>query len=356
MNTWLWIVFFLFFIAAFCLYCTRMPGTSFQDKLPPFTPEERSLARSLESHVRVLATEIGNRSLDNYQNLLDAERYIIETWSEAGFDVQRLPYEIGKREIANIEVIVPGAEGTDQNVVVGAHYDSVGQNCPGANDNASGVAAVLALAIHLKNSSPAVNIRFVAFVNEEPPYFKTEMMGSNVYARETTQTVTSMISVETIGYYSDEPGSQSYPPPFSFFYPAEGNFVGFVGNLSSRSLVRRALRSFRASQKFPSEGIAAPGFVPGISWSDHWSFYKQGIPALMVTDTAPFRYPHYHLESDTVDKLDFLRMARVVKGLEELVAELTGGETLSSGDEQVRGLATDKTDRSEANERYQGNQ
>jgi len=133
-----------------------------------------------------------------------------------------------------------------------------------------------------------------------------------------------MLSIETIGYFSDRAESQSYPFPFSLFYPSTGNFIGFVGNVASRDLVRRVVGRFRRSAKFPSEGAAVPGSMPGIGWSDHWAFWEQGYPGVMVTDTAPFRYPHYHTAADTPDKIDYARMARVVAGLEAVVAELAG--------------------------------
>jgi len=131
-----------------------------------------------------------------------------------------------------------------------------------------------------------------------------------------------MIALETIGCYSDEPGSQAYPPLFNLLYPDTGNFIGFVGNLRSRSLVRRMLGLFRRHASFPSEGCAAPGWVTGIGWSDHWSFWEEGFPAIMITDTAPFRYRHYHSTDDTPDKIDYDRMARVVAGLIDPIREL----------------------------------
>jgi len=122
--------------------------------------------------------------------------------------------------------------------------------------------------------------------------------------------------------YSDEEGSQKYPPGFSRLYPSKGNFIAFVGNTSSRSLVREVVRSFRETTQFPSEGIAAPGWIEGIGWSDHWSFWQEGYPGVMVTDTAPFRNPNYHLQSDKPETLDYERMARVVQGLVKVVRRL----------------------------------
>jgi len=135
-----------------------------------------------------------------------------------------------------------------------------------------------------------------------------------------------MVSLETLGYYTDEPGSQQYPWPLARFYPSTGDFVAFVGNLGSRRLVRRAVASFRAHTRFPAEAGAFPSLLPGVGWSDHWSFWKIGVPAIMVTDTAPFRYPHYHASTDTPDRLDFDRLARVVAGLERTIADLASAE------------------------------
>ncbi|MCI0362486.1 MAG: M28 family peptidase, partial [Phycisphaerales bacterium] len=197
-----------------------------------------------------------------------------------------------------------------------------------ANDNGSGVAATLALARAFAESKPDRTLRFVLFANEEPPYFQTENMGSLVYAkrcRERGENTVAMLSLETIGYYSDAPGSQTYPiKPIGWVYPTTGNFIGFVGNYNSRKLVRQAIKSFRAHAQFPSEGGALPGWIPGVGWSDHWAFWQAGYPAIMLTDTAPFRYPHYHSIHDTPDKLDYDRMARVVDGLRPVVADLAG--------------------------------
>ena len=150
-------------------------------------------------------------------------------------------------------------------------------------------------------------------------------MGSNLYAARAQaqgKRIEAMLSLETMGYFTDQPGSQGYPFPFSLFYPDTGNFIGFVGNLSSRRLVRRAIGAFRVSTAFPSEGVAAPSGMEGVHWSDHWSFWEAGYPAIMVTDTAPFRYPHYHTATDTPEQLDYTGLARVTGGLAEVVEVL----------------------------------
>ena len=223
--------------------------------------------------------------------------------------------------------------------MIGAHYDSV-FGSPGANDNGSGAAAVLALAQRFaaretEQSSPRwtpnKTLRFVAFVNEEPPYFLSGEMGSLVYARrckERGDKISAMISLETIGYFSDAPHSQTYPSPgLGVFYPKVGNFIGFVSNVQSRALLRRVIALFRKHAKIPSQGASLPAFIAGVSWSDQWSFWQEGYPAIMVTDTAPFRYPYYHSSNDTPDKLEYDRFALVVSGMEKVIEKLSNLES-----------------------------
>lgn len=302
----------------------RMPGHSHKGPLPPLTTEEADLRDRLREHVTVLAEKIGERNTRRYPALQQAANYIGVRFRDLGLAVREEPYRIGEKEVANIAAELKGMSRPDEIVAIGAHYDSV-PGTAGANDNASGVAALLELARMFKETKPDRTLRFVAFVNEEPPWFQTEEMGSLVYARrakERKEKIVAMLSLETIGCYSDLPGSQHYPPPFNLFYPDTGNFIAFVGNLASRNLLRRTIGTFRKTTPFPSEGVAAPEFIAGIGWSDHWSFWQEGYPGVMVTDTAPFRYHHYHEETDTPEKLDYARMARVVGGLSRVVAEL----------------------------------
>jgi peptidase M28-like protein len=304
----------------------RMPGRSHTGASPPLTAEEQELERRLAEHVRALAGEIGERSMTRPGSLEAAARYLERQLREHGYAVES--QEVAPPSARNLAAELRGGARAEEIVIAGAHYDSV-FGSPGANDNASGTAAVLELARLFKGRGLQRTLRFVLFVNEEPPYFLGDAMGSRRYAarsKERGENVTAMLSLETIGYYSDAEGSQKYPAPFSLFYPSRGDFIGFVGNLGSASLVRRCVGAFREGTRFPSEGLAAPEFVPGIGWSDHSSFWEQGYPAVMVTDTAPFRYPDYHLGSDTPDKLRYDRMARVVLGLARVVEHFTQSE------------------------------
>jgi Zn-dependent M28 family amino/carboxypeptidase len=162
-------------------------------------------------------------------------------------------------------------------------------------------------------------------VNEEPPFFKTEQMGSVVYAnaaRARGDRIVGMLSLETMGYFSDEKGSQTYPGALARFYPDVGNFIGFVADLGSARLLLRARRAFKRQTRFRLRCAAVPASVPGVGWSDHWSFWHAGYPAMMVTDTAPYRYPWYHTAEDTPDKIDYDKLAAVVDGIEAVVRSL----------------------------------
>lgn len=313
----------------------RMPGESYQGPLPPATGELRVLEKELQSYVQTLAGDIGERNLFRYDKLVASAEYIRSILTGVGYDVKRQTYEAEGKVCENIEAEVRGMDRPDEILVIGAHYDSV-KGSPGANDNGSGVAAMLALARTLRQTPFKRTLRFVAFANEEPPFFQTADMGSRVYAKRSKQrgeSIVLMLSLETIGYYSDKLGSQSYLPPLNFIYPSTGNFIAFVSNTEHERWVRRVIDIFRKQAPFPSEGAALWGWIPGVGWSDHWAFWKEGVPAVMVTDTALFRYPAYHTAADTLEKVNYEHLARVVSGLERVIVEI-GNESiaLSSGE------------------------
>jgi len=299
-----------------------MPGKNVS-KAAPLSPDEVALREELRADVLKLAGEIGERNMWHYTQLNAAADFIENSFSGTGLQSRRDSYEMHGQACHNIEAEIRGA--SPRILLIGAHYDSV-LGSPGANDNGSGVAAMLALARRFVQTSARHTLRFVAFVNEEPPYFLSNEMGSFVYAgrcKARGDKISAMISLETIGYFSDAPHSQNYPSPgLGLFYPKVGNFIGFVGNIGSRALLRRSVALFRKHAKIPSEGAALPAFIPGVSWSDQWSFWRNGYPGIMITDTAPFRYPYYHSDSDTPDKLDYDRFALVVSGMQKVIEEL----------------------------------
>ena len=303
------------------LWMTAVPGASHSGPLPALDSDQVALAGRLREHVVAVASVPHNVGYP--QELERSAGYIEGVLGQMGYEVRRQTFRAHGQDVRKIEVVIERAVPDAQTLVIGAHYDSAFE-APGANDNGSGTAAVIELARLLGDlrDKSLLRIRLVLFVNEEPPFFKSELMGSLVYARrlrETGEPVLGMLSLETIGYYSQEERSQHYPPPLGLLYPTKGNFIAFVGLTSSRTWVRRTVAAFRTHAAFPSVGGTAPGSIPGIDWSDHWSFEKVGIPALMVTDTALFRYPHYHTPADTPDKVDYESLARVVSGIERVV-------------------------------------
>jgi Zn-dependent M28 family amino/carboxypeptidase len=307
-------------------YATDVPGQSHQGPLPPLTAEERAIAATLKRHIGTIAAREHN--IGHFAELEKVAVYLEKTLGGHGYKVGRQEYTVAGKTVRNIDAVIepPAGVADPEVVVVGAHYDSA-EDTPGANDNGSGTAVLLEMARLLKDlqGQSRKRIRFVLFVNEEPPYFMTDDMGSLRYARllsERKERVTAMYSLETLGYYSDAPGSQNYPAPFGMMFSNVGNFVSFVGLTNSRALVHQTMQSFRSHTAFPTVGGVAPVIVSGIGWSDHWSFGQYGFQGVMVTDTAVFRYPHYHAPTDTPDKVDVERLARIAKGMERVVRDL----------------------------------
>jgi hypothetical protein len=281
---------------------------------------------SLRRWVQRLSVNIAARPGSDMTKSRITAKWIESELSEdnMGYRPEVRIFEVDGLQYRNVEAQLPGTTRPGEIVVVGAHYDSVA-DCPGANDNGTGVAAMLAIAQAFTGTENVRTLRFVAFANEEPPFFRTDAMGSLVYAmgcRQRGEEIVGMISLESLGYYTDEENSQKFPPGLRKFYPDTGNFVGIVGDENSKALVELFYRSFRSVSDFPVQKAALPPELPGIGWSDHWSFWQCGYPALMVTDTATYRYPHYHKPTDTPDKVDFTRYTLVVKGLAGAVKAL----------------------------------
>jgi Zn-dependent M28 family amino/carboxypeptidase len=279
----------------------------------------------LEGHVRTLAGTIGERHLGRPRALRDAADYVERTLAAAGLSVSSQEFRAAGHDVRNLDVEL--GTGAGPLVVVGAHYDTV-PGSPGADDNASGVAAVLEIACLLAEGGPSRRVRCAFFANEEPPWFQTGDMGSLHYARrarEKGEEVAAMLSLESIGYYVEGAGTQRYPFPLGLAYPDTGNFLGLVSDRRCRALLHQVQQSFQAHTTFPVVAAALPAWVPGVAWSDQWAFWQHGFPAIMVTDTAPFRHPDYHAEADTPERLDYRALATVTGALTAVTLDLAGG-------------------------------
>jgi Zn-dependent M28 family amino/carboxypeptidase len=277
----------------------------------------------LERRVEELVGRFHPRDFGHPENLSRAARFLAEELRRTGAVVSEQAYEAAGATYANVVAAI-GPDTTDV-VVVGAHYDVAGE-MPGADDNASGVAGLLELADLLVGANLSRRVELAAYALEEMPFFSTGQMGSAVHARslaEAGRRVRAMLCLEMIGCFSDEPGSQQFPfAPLRLFYPGRGNFIAVVGNLGGAGVVRRVKRSMRKAGDLPVHSINAPPFVPGVDLSDHVNFWRQGDPAVMITDTAFYRNPRYHTERDTAETLDYRRMAKVVAGVRQAVLDL----------------------------------
>lgn len=270
----------------------------------------------LEAHVRTLSERLGPRDEAHPENLERVAAYIRNEMQQAGGEVVDQPYRVLGTPYRN--VIARFGPGTDERLVVGAHYDTAGP-FPGADDNASGIAALIELAHRLGDTGPSLTVELVAFTLEEPPHFRTPQMGSAVHAtalRQQGVKVRLMMALEMLGYFSTAPGSQHYPLPLlKLLYPSRGDFIAVVGQLDQPRAVRRVKRAMQGVEGLSVRSINAPRFLPGVDFSDHLNYWEAGYPAVMITDTAFYRNPHYHTPHDTPDTLDYPRMARVVEGL-----------------------------------------
>ena len=300
---------------------------------PILGPDDRREIEVLEArlmaHVQMLGRTIGERHLGRPEALGAAAEYIRQAWTAQGLAVTEEPFTVGGQPCLNLVTQITGRQPSGEILVVGAHYDTV-PGSPGANDNGTGVAALLEMSRQLRDLPLARTVRLVAFVNEEPPNFLTDEMGSRVHARGARrrgERIVGMVSLETIGYYSGARGSQRYPPPFGLLYPDTGNFLTVVGNLASRPLVVDFMTQFMSATDFPVEGVAAFEWVPGVNWSDHWSFWSEGYPAIMLTDTAPFRYPEYHTALDLPEQVTPHVFARAAHGIIQAVRRLAEKES-----------------------------
>jgi len=284
---------------------------------PGIAPDITIDKNQLHSTVQKLSGLSPARSYENIGSLNKAADFIMDEFQRYGYSPLEQIFRVDGTEYRNI-IASYGPE-TGPRFIVGAHYDVAGEK-PGADDNASGVAGLLALADLFKKHSPKIDFRidFVAYTLEEPPFFRTKNMGSYVHAKSLHDAgvkVEGMVCLEMLGFYSDAPNSQGYPLPLMrLFYPSKGNFIGVVGNFASSDLVRH-VRDRMRSADIDVESLKAPSCLIGVDFSDHRNYWKFGYHAIMITDTAFYRNPNYHSASDTIDTLNFDKIKEVVKGI-----------------------------------------
>ena len=270
----------------------------------------------LETHVRILTDDMAPRNFEHFQNMEKTADYIQEQFEGAGARISELSYEVNGKMFR----IVSGFYGPDtkERIIVGAHYDAV-PGSPGADDNASGVAGLLEMAAALGETPPPMQVELVAYPNEEPPFFRSRLMGSYVHAmhlREKKVAVRLMIALESIGYFSDKPFTQLYPNPFfRLLYPSRANFIAVVSRLREGPAVRRIKKTMRTVPDMSVYSFNGPSIIAGIDYSDHRSYWKAGYRAVMVTDTAFYRNDRYHSSGDTADSIDYTRLSKVVQGV-----------------------------------------
>ncbi len=290
--------------------------------------ESSSVPDRLEKDVQHLAGKIVNRNLKSPKKYKETLQFIRNRWEKQGYKVKSedVPTEndgTGK----NLYIEIKGSSPQAKWLIVGAHFDTH-FDTPGADDNASGVAGLLELSRRLQKSKPKNHLRLIAFTNEEPPYFQNKQMGSVVSAKNTksrNEKVIGMISLESIGYFSDAPGSQQIPKILQGQFPTKANYIALIGNVKSTKFLQESKAALTDKPPIPFRVLPAiESIVPAAGYSDHWSFWKIGVPAYMVTDTAMFRNPNYHESTDTPETLDYKRMAKVVDAVELIINKFTG--------------------------------
>ncbi|HQX53905.1 MAG TPA: M28 family metallopeptidase [Planctomycetaceae bacterium] len=290
------------------------------------TPDE--IEANLRLHVDRLAGLIGPRTLKRPKTIEATIGYIRGQWNDMGYSVAEETYDAIGDIATNLIVERPDTKRSDEIILLGAHYDTV-STTPGADDNASAIAVLLEVSRLLKDHVGSRTMRYVAFACEEPPYFNFDSMGSQHNAREARKRgdkIIGMLCLEMVGYFRDEVGSQAVPPTIPKFlhrfFPQRGNFLAAVGNLSSWKLAWSFRRGFKRGTRLPLLSLVLPERVNEIRLSDNSSYWDQGYPALMLTDTSYLRNPHYHMASDLPETLDYQRMTLVTEGVAAAIKRL----------------------------------
>jgi Zn-dependent M28 family amino/carboxypeptidase len=290
--------------------------------------DRNAIETNLRTHVDRLAGLIGPRTLARPKTIVATTGYLSGQWSQMGYQVAQEHFDALGDQATNLIIQRSGTKRPDEIILLGAHYDTV-PSTPGADDNASAVAVMLEVSRLLHDYQGKRTARYVAFACEEPPYFNVDCMGSQYHARQSRlrgDQIVGMLCLEMVGYFTDEPQSQRIPPtiPDSLrrFFPNRGNFLAAVGNMKSWKLGWGFRRGFKRATRLPLFSIQLPERVREIRLSDNSSFWDQGYPALMLTDTSFLRNPHYHLETDTPETLDYPRMTDVTIGVASAMKRL----------------------------------
>ena len=271
---------------------------------------------------------LGPRNSENpiaYEQLRKCKEWIVQKWQSQGYSVRCYEFSIDGREYYNIEIEIQGTIAPSEIIIISAQYDTL-PDSPGANNNGSGMAVLFQLSKLLRDYRPQRTLRLIAFVNEEDPFFGTEKMGSYIYAKrafEKKEDIKVMLSLDAIGIYKDSVGTQKLPFPFSLFYPDRGNFLAFIGNLTSREYVKKVTAAFKKGSSFPIEAGLAPEWVEGVTWSDHSSFWKFGYPGMQITDTGAYRSASHTTKEDTMEKINFDALSRITVGMYSVAVDLT---------------------------------
>ncbi len=324
-----WLACILFVSSGACAGCMhRSPGMLYESSTEPLSTHQSRLREEMRRDVEELSVNIGPRHAgESLANVLAAERWIVDRLTASGVEPRRDEVDLNGPKVANVEASFPGVERPDEIIVIGAHYDTVFRS-PGANDNASGVAMLLATARRLGDAPMGRTVRIVFFVNEEYPFSGGIQMGSRVYAercRARGDDIVAMIAVDSVGYYTSEPGSQNYPA-FIGGLPSKGNFIAFGGNRDNQQLLDHVVAIFQEQCRFPAIGVATD--LKAASRSDHAPFWWQGYPAIFMSDTSEYRDPNYHRPTDTADQLNYDELARLTEGFIKTVRVLAAADTV----------------------------
>ena len=316
----MWIIFIIFIVISLIIFQSTQPFVASADKVAHVSID----SERLKQHVVRLSKEFYPRDEGHPDNLEKVADYLQNEFAQTSARIERQTYQVNNFDYHNVIASFGPEKG--ERIIVGAHYDTAGA-LPGADDNASGVAALIELAHLLNKTTLPRRVDLVAYTLEEPPYFRSEYMGSAKHVKmllKQNVQVRMMMALEMIGYFSDEPGSQYYPLPFmSWYYPTKGNYIAVVGKFFKGSDVRQIKQTMQGASDLPVYSINAPGLLPGVDLSDHYNFWKSGYNAVMITDTAFYRNREYHSPFDTEDRLDYTRMGKVVQGVYAAILQLT---------------------------------